>query len=152
MKASELIKRYNEGERNFSGKCLRGQNFAGKDLSGSIFRGCDIRGTNFTGATLIETNFSQAKAGLQKRWMIGLLLAALLLSSLSSFSNAVISYFVASILDNSNVQNQVNGSLSLGVLLIFCKISYSKGLGKGIGAIAFATAIVIPNPLLLYPL
>lgn len=141
MKASELINLYDAGRRDFSGKCLRGQNFAEKDLSGANFRGCDIRGTNFTGAALTDADFNNATAGLQKRSMIGLLLAALLLASLSSFSNAVISYLVAFMLHDSGIQNQVAGWVSLGVLLIFCIISYWKGLGRGIGAIASVTAI-----------
>ncbi len=131
MKASELINLYNAGKRDFSGECLRGQNFAGKDLSGADFGGCDIRGANFTDATLTEANFSNATAGLQKRWMIGLLLVALLLIALSSICSAFVGALVAFIFDSSSVENQVIGWVSLGVLLIFCTISYWKGLGGG---------------------
>ncbi|MGB5596027.1 MAG: pentapeptide repeat-containing protein [Crocosphaera sp.] len=131
MKASELINLYDAGRRDFSGECLRGQKFAGKDLSGANFSGCDIRGANFTGANLTGANFSKATAGLQKRWMIGLLLAALLLIALSSICSAFVGALVAFIFDSSNVGNQVAGWTSLIVLLIFGIISYWKGLGGG---------------------
>ncbi|ACB51329.1 rfrA family pentapeptide repeat [Crocosphaera subtropica ATCC 51142] len=141
MKASELINLYNARRRDFPGECLRGQNFAGKDLSGANFRGCDIRGANFTGATLIEANFSNATAGLQKQWMMGLLLVAFLLIALSSVCSAFVGYLVSLILNSSSVDNQVAGWVSLGILLIFCLISYWKGLGRGLAAVAITVAV-----------
>ncbi len=37
VKASEVVKRYQQGERDFRRVSLRGQSFKGKDLSGADF-------------------------------------------------------------------------------------------------------------------
>ena len=82
MKASEVVKRYQQGERNFRGVNLRGQSFKGQDLSGVDFSEADIRGTNFKGATLRGVQFRKAKAGLQKRWAITLVFVSLVFALL----------------------------------------------------------------------
>ncbi|MDJ0743652.1 MAG: pentapeptide repeat-containing protein [Xenococcaceae cyanobacterium MO_167.B27] len=68
MKASEVLKRYAAGKRNFKGVNLRGQSFRGKNLSGADFSGADfskaqLQGTKFTGANLTGANFTGAKCG-----------------------------------------------------------------------------------------
>lgn len=68
MKASEVLKRYKAGERNFQGVNLRGQSLRGKNLSGANFSGADftdaeIQGTKFTNATLTKANFTGVKCG-----------------------------------------------------------------------------------------
>src|ERR687885_441784 len=85
MKADEVLKRYADGRRDFSGENLRGQSFKGKNLSGVNFSEADIRGANFTNATLQGANFRRAKAGLSHRWAIeaGVIIISLVLSALS---------------------------------------------------------------------
>ena len=51
----ELIRRYNAGERNFSGLTLRNVNLEGLDL-----RGINLSGVNLIGANLKRTNLTRA--------------------------------------------------------------------------------------------
>ena len=83
MKAQEVLSRYAAGERNFRGANLRGRSFRGKDLSGADFSEADIRGTNFTNAILQGANFAKARAGVQRRSMIGQIAVSFLLSALT---------------------------------------------------------------------
>jgi hypothetical protein len=94
MKAHEVLKRYADGRRDFSGENLRGQSFKGKDLSGANFSKADIRGANFTNAKLIGANFSGAKAGLQRRWVIGLVITSWVFSALSGLFLESVSYYI----------------------------------------------------------
>ncbi|PSB30070.1 pentapeptide repeat-containing protein [Stenomitos frigidus] len=97
MKATEVLNRYANGERDFRHANIRGQSFKGQDLSGADFTEADIRGTNFTNAILKEVNFGGAKAGLEKRWLLVQLFIALLLSlllgGLAGFPGALIAIF-----------------------------------------------------------
>ena len=79
MRASEIVNKYAHGERNFQGANLRGLSFKGKDLSGADLSGADLRGTNFSGANLTGAKFVDAKAGLQRRWWIFLLIISFFL-------------------------------------------------------------------------
>lgn len=94
VKAEEVLERYKAGQRNFRRVNLRGQSFKGQDLSGADFSEADIRGTNFTNAILRGANFSYAKAGLQGRWAISLLIISLVLAATAGFISAFASYLV----------------------------------------------------------
>ena len=92
MKASEVLRRYAEGKRDFRGANLRGQSFEGQDLSGADFSEADIRSANFNNANLREAKFCGAKAGLQRRWATILVLVSLLLAVFPGLIAAGISF------------------------------------------------------------
>ena len=73
MTGKELIKRYNDGDRDFSGADLIGSDLSGAKLTWATLTGANLRGASFsgsdltgatltgatlTGSTLIWTNFS----------------------------------------------------------------------------------------------
>ena len=84
MRSAEVLRRYAAGERNFRGVNLSRQSFAWQDLAEADFTGADIRSTNFTGANLYKANFSSARAGLQRRWVIPLVLRSLLFAGIKA--------------------------------------------------------------------
>jgi hypothetical protein len=98
MKAHEVLKRYADGRRDFSGENLTGQSFKGKDLSGANFSESDIRGTNFTNTKLTGANFRGAKAGLENHWASCLVVAGLLFSALAGFASASTGAFLEALL------------------------------------------------------
>ncbi|MDJ0660527.1 MAG: pentapeptide repeat-containing protein [Crocosphaera sp.] len=148
MKAADVIKAYKNGERNFQRKNLRGANFKGHNLSGADFSYCQIQGANFSGANLTNAKFIGAKAGLQKRWVMILLLVVLVFIILSSFFSTVLGYIVAFIF-KSDVEHQESGWTALIIIIIFYIITFHKNLRGGLmfvagaGAGAFALAIVV---------
>jgi hypothetical protein len=143
MKATEVIQEYKNGRRDFQGESLRGCNFKDQDLSGADFSGCDICGANFSGANLTEVKFERAKAGLRKRWMIFLLLVALVLIVISSFFSALVGSFAAYIFDPSSPENPITVWVSLIFLLFFCILIWRKNIlaGAFAGAVAFVVAV-----------
>lgn len=145
MKAAEVIEQYQNGRRDFRGESLRGCNFKNQDLSGADFSGCDIRGANFSWANLTGVKFEKAKAGLQKRSVVILLIAALILIMISSYLSAIIGVLVAYIFDQSSTENQIGGWVSLVFLLFFCILTWRNNIlaGAVAGASAFAFAIVV---------
>ena len=82
MKADEVVRRYEEGNRDFIGFNLSGQSFQGKNLAEADFSRANIRGTNFCEANLVGAKFVGAEAGLQKRWFVGLFMLFWLLLGL----------------------------------------------------------------------
>ena len=130
---------------DFCGQNLRGRNFKGRqDLAGANFSHADIRGANFSGANLTGANFTLAKAGLQRRWAIGLVIISFLLSGLSGFFWAANGYLVSPIF-NSSSDEQIAGWVALITLIAFFLITIRQGIIAGLGAVAFAFAGAFPE-------
>jgi uncharacterized protein YjbI with pentapeptide repeats len=121
---------------------LQGLSFKGKDLTGANFTEADIRGANFTNATLRDANFSGAKAGLQLRWAMGLVLSSWVLAGLSGVFAGSTAYLVSLIFD-SNIENFIAGVVSVVLIAVFFVITIRKGLGAGFAAIAIPVAVSV---------
>ncbi|MBN3899729.1 MAG: pentapeptide repeat-containing protein [Nostoc sp.] len=127
---------------DYSGQNLQGRSFKGQNLTGANFSKADIKGANFTNAILKDADFTGTKAGLQRRWTIGLLMSSWLLSGISGFFSITFGVFIA-YLFNTEAQRTANfiaGIVCLIVMLVFWIITISKGLTTGLGAVAFAFA------------
>lgn len=125
---------------DYSGQNLRGRSFKGQNLTGANFSKADIRGANFTNAILKDADFRGGKAGLQRRWTIGLLIASWLLSGISGFLSILVGALVALIFNIKSTQNVIIGIVSLIVILVFFIITIRKSLTAGLAAVAFAGA------------
>ncbi|WP_375468255.1 pentapeptide repeat-containing protein [uncultured Nostoc sp.] len=125
---------------DYSGQNLRGRSFKGQNLTGANFSKADIRGANFTKAILKDADFTGGKAGLQRHWTIGLLIASWLLSGISGSFSILVGVLVAYIFDIKSTQNVIIGIVSLILILVFCIITIRKGLTAGLGAFAVAGA------------
>ncbi|MGK7882123.1 MAG: pentapeptide repeat-containing protein [Crocosphaera sp.] len=116
MKASKILQEYANGRRDFRNLRLRGQSFRGQNFSGADFSGCDLRGTNFREAILQETNFTGAKAGLQKRWVIILVLISLLISTVSELLS-ILSFVLISYCFRSDAKT-IDSTLGIIIILV----------------------------------
>ncbi|NEP01345.1 MAG: CHAT domain-containing protein [Symploca sp. SIO2E9] len=135
MKASEVIKRYAAGERNFRCVNLTSQSFKNQDLSGADFSEADIRGTNFTLAKLRGTNFSGAKAGLPNPSKIALAMVLILIAAFSGVTLGLASISATSLLTPETIEQY--GMLPIVVIAIlwvlFSIITIRQGLETSIG-------------------
>lgn len=142
MRADEILRRYAEGEKNFCRVNLKGQSFKGKNLSGADFTRADIRGADFTNAILIGTSFRRAKAGLQRRGVIGLVIASLMLSALSGIVATLMGWFAG----NTLIVGQFSPFLSNLIILITLIAVHFFIIRKGLVAgMLTALAVAVPG-------
>ncbi|NEO74963.1 pentapeptide repeat-containing protein [Moorena sp. SIO4G3] len=152
MKAKDVLEKYAAGERDFRRANLRGQSFQGQDLSGADFSEADIIGTNFKNAILRDTRFCKAKAGLQKRWVIVLLLLSWITSGVSGFTSLSGRFLVARKFTSQGVVEQLFGWIALVVIIVLFTVTLRQSMEKagtlaigiaGVGALVLAVAITL---------
>ncbi len=135
MKASEVLTKYAEGERNFRRVSLRGQSFKGQELSGADFSEADLRSTNFTEANLRGTKFVGAEFGLQKRWIIFLTILLWLIAFISGLF-LISAGGIVSLIFKSGLEEQIGGWVGLLVTVVCLILINRQGTGVGIVAVA----------------
>ncbi|MDJ0695488.1 pentapeptide repeat-containing protein [Mastigocoleus sp. MO_188.B34] len=144
MKASEVLRRYAAGERDFRRVNLRGQ-----DLSGADFSNADIRGTNFTKANLRGANFDGAQAGLPNFVKIALVMVLMLVAAFSGITLALASISTKLLITYEVIERySIVPVVMIGILWIFFPIiTICKGLETSIAfavvAGVFAVSIAV---------
>ena len=143
----EGVEAWNQWRKNNPDKeiNLRGADLREKNLSGVDFSKADIRSTNFTGATLGGAKFCKAKAGLQKRWAIGLVIVSLFIAFVSGLFSTMSSLgFLYVLSENARLNNdqKIISILILSVInIIFFYVTINKGLVAGISSFAVAGGV-----------
>jgi uncharacterized protein YjbI with pentapeptide repeats len=117
---------------------LRGESLRGKDLTGADFSYADIRGTDFADAALTGANFSYAKAGLQRRWLIVLIIFALLLAALSGLLVAIGGSLLGIILADRSRENLYVGAIALAIISVFLVVTFWRGVSTAFGFLAIS--------------
>ena len=145
MKASEVLRIYRTGQRDFQGVNLRGQSFKGQDLSGADFSEADIRSANFTGANLRGAKFCGAKAGLQRRWAAPLVIISWLLAGISGLGSLMVAALVSLIFE-SDLDSHIAGFASSIVLIFFLILIIHQGIRvevvvAAVSSVAVAVAV-----------
>ncbi|NES18316.1 MAG: hypothetical protein F6K41_05145 [Symploca sp. SIO3E6] len=135
MKASEVLRRYRNGERDFSRVSLRGESFKSENLAGADFSEADIRGANFTNACLRGAKFCGTKAGLQRRWTTVLVIVWCLLSGVSGIFSAVAGYLVSFILNDLRYEI-LAGWIAVIVVVAFIVTTIYQGSRKAVETVA----------------
>ena len=146
MEASEVLKRYANGERDFRRTDLRGQSFKGQDLSRADFSEAQIQGANFTGAMLREVTFTGAKAGVQTYWTVTQFIVFFLLTAPFSFIGAAFNVFAISYFFQGSTTKQIGYApgvfLFLAISVVFLAIAQQGFTARTAKTIAFAFAFV----------
>lgn len=138
MKASEVLRKYAAGERNFRGVNLRGQSFRGQNLSGADFSEADLRGTNFTRANLRDAKFPGAKVGVEPHWLLIWLGFSWLLSGMLGVCSFWIAILAAFALADLSFLKAI-----AAIILFFLTAAVCLTWGKGKGAAQWVVAGIL---------
>ena len=142
MKASEVLKRYAAGERNFQRINLQGESFKGKDLSGSDFSEANIQGTNFTKTNLENCQFRGVKAGQLKIYKLLIIIAVWLISVLPAFSSYWTGEIAVKLLIMPSLENTITGVSYFAIIILFLITILRKGIVTGIAvAVGCGTSV-----------
>jgi uncharacterized protein YjbI with pentapeptide repeats len=136
-----------------SSQNLQGYSFQGRNLAGANFTNADIRGANFTNALLKDANFANAKAGLQERWRIFLVIISLLLSTISALTltNAINIAATTEVLYKTGIAALTwIGVASVGVagvlaLTLACTLTEIVGVSKALSLVPFIIVAIYTN-------
>ncbi|MBD2106832.1 pentapeptide repeat-containing protein [Nodosilinea sp. FACHB-13] len=146
LSATEVTRLYAAGERDFRGAVLRGCNFHRVDLSRADFSGADIRSARFVEATLEEVNFSHARAGLQRRWVVGQLLLIVLISVITGFLQGFAGAWIGYLLTEGSQEFLIAGLVSsVLVIVVFLTIARQGFTLKALGSVALAVAVAFAS-------
>jgi uncharacterized protein YjbI with pentapeptide repeats len=168
MKADELQEL--SKKRSYRGKNLQGQSFKGKNLSqvdfreadirgvnftdavleGADFTKADIRGVNFTDAILEGVDFTKAKAGLQKRWILGQGITALFICFVLGIVSSFCGYFVGLYSSVTHIErlllgkfNPIPGIFSVLIVILVSIMIVRHGLTASAVREAMSCTIII---------
>jgi uncharacterized protein YjbI with pentapeptide repeats len=97
---------------------------------GRDFRGQNLRGANFANVDLQGADFSRAKAGLQRRWMVGQTIIALVVSFVLSFTSGMLNALVVMILFQEATVKEISivpGIITILFALVFLFILAKQG-------------------------
>jgi hypothetical protein len=131
---------------DYSGQNLQERSFKGQNLAEVNFSKADIRGANFTNAILNNANFSGATAGLQRRWVIGLLIVTFLLSLLTARFSIIIAMVIK--FESTTDSEKLIAGIVISLAIITPLLAVLKGLIVGgvvfplVLAFVFALAFV----------
>ncbi|MFN6461942.1 MAG: pentapeptide repeat-containing protein [Nostoc sp. DedVER02] len=134
---------------SYAGHNLRGRSFKGQNLTGANFSNADIRGANFTNAILKNANFNNAKAGLQRRWVILLLIVPLLPLASAVIYSISLGLSAAYIFDTKHTGSVFIGSVCIIVVAVFCIVTLRNNLIAGLGVVAVILVLVLPTVFIL---
>ncbi|MCC5632521.1 pentapeptide repeat-containing protein [Nostoc sphaeroides CHAB 2801] len=129
--------------QDFSHQNLRGRSFKGQDLAEANFSYADIRSCDFRKTNLRQTKFIGAKAGVQKRWRIVQLIAALVLLVMSGltciFAGILVSFGYGSLYYLSSDFSIIAVIITFTMLLL-TQITIIR---QGFTALTFSTIAIV---------
>ncbi|MBD1850886.1 pentapeptide repeat-containing protein [Leptolyngbya sp. FACHB-711] len=147
VEADEIVRLYQQGERNFSRLNLSGLSFQGQDLSGADFTQANLRGTTFRRSVLRGANFAGARIGLRLRGKILLTLGLLVLAALLGIGAGIMGTIVNLEIrvHTTRFEEIIAGWTTLLLLIGYTFVSTRHGLKAGFSLflIAFAVAVSV---------